>query len=218
MQSIRDGAGDKDQKLLFEKTKRAAEEARQREESRTSRAEKRKQEEEARLKTRAEILRQRGITMGMPLFAQQRKYTRKEPSVVDGKLYWPVLMVYPEEVVGDSDQSDYLEEVSEDATLADIVATVFPAGAPVPPWDNRAAYRDHTQLEVLFRQEWTMPEDEADSDDERSYVGSLRGPDEVGAWRTLPLSCTVRRALATTGYVVPLFPVFYVVPRGKYLS
>ena len=218
LEAIRSGLGDEKQRKLFETTKRIAKEAREREEASAARAEKRKLDEVVRRKSQDEMLRKRGVTMGMPLFAQQRKYTRQEPNVIDGKVYWPVLLLYPEEVVGGCDKSDYLEEVSEDATLADIVATVFPAGAPAPPWDKRGAYRDHTQLEVLFRQEWTMPKDEADSDDERSYVGSMRGPEEVGVWRTLPVTDTLSRAVATKGYVVPLFPVFYIVPRGAYLS
>lgn len=209
------------QKLLFEKTKKAAEGAKKREEQRLESAT-RKQNAELKVDVeRREALAKRGITMGLPLFSQQRSYTIKGPIISGDAIQWPVLLLYPEEalgVTGTGDQSDYLEEVAESASMADILATVFPPGSSSPTWDRRGVYKDCSQLEVLFREEWTISEEEADSDDERSFVGSLRGPDEVGSWRTISLSNSLRQAISTRGYIVPQFPVFYIVPKGTYLT
>lgn len=213
---------DNAQKLAFYKLKQGAQVARKREEDSLARAEARKNTAEQHAATRRQKMQERGIVMGMPLLSQQRSYKHKEAAIRDGKVYWPVLLVYPEEAIGvngTGDQSDYLEQVSEDATLQDLISIVFPNNNNnSPEWDRRGIYKKNSSFEVLFRQEWTLEEEYADSDDETSYVGSTRGPDEVGAWRSLDLSHTLRKAISTRGYVVPLFPVFFVVPKGTYLS
>jgi len=53
---------------------------------------------------------------------------------------------------------------------------------------------------------------DAELDD--TYVGSLRGPSEVGAWVSVDLNTSLRSLLSRSDYIVPGFPVLYIVPRG----
>ncbi len=210
-----------EQRALFEKAKQNAQSLKEKEEHKLETMEEKKISEERAEKRRQEILMRRGVTMGLALFAQQRSYSRTIPKMTENEISWPVLLLYPEEAVGvpgAGDQSDYLEEVHEDTIMLDLLRTVFPPGEDCPEWDKQRAYSEYSKLEVLFRADWTMTEEEADSDDERHYVGSVRGPEEVGSWRTLKTTDTLRQVLSTNGYIVPLFPVFYVVPKGTYLS
>lgn len=214
-------ADDKGDLALFAKAKKNAEALKTVEVLRADRAEERRKREQQITERRSETLKQRGITMGLPLFSQQRSYVATTPTVSGGEVTWPLLLVYPEEAIGGAgvgDQSDYLEQVSEEALIGDILAAVFPDENPRPGWDVNGRYRNHMGLDVLFREEWTLAARDADSDDERNYVGSTRGPEEVGCWRTVDKSLPLRKALALKGYVVPLFPVLYVVPRGVKLS
>lgn len=185
----------------------------------------RKRMERAESKTNAisQSLAKRGVTMGLPIFAQQRGYSqisavleesadgdaRKEPSVA-----WPLLVVYPDVVgTGVGDQSDYMERVSEDATIDDVIVSLFPNGAPPPPWDVSGAYsRRADKLVAQYRTDWTMRKDDADSDDERDFVGSNLGPNDVGPWKSIPRSTSIAKLVRRPDYIVPLFPVFYVVP------
>lgn len=208
---------DEKQKQLFQKARVAALLAIQREKEREERMNARSNAEEQLQKQ----LASRKVTMGLPLFTQQRKYPRTRPELDQNRMYWPVLMLYPAEAIGIDgigDQSDYLEQVAEDATIADLLDTVFPPGAPPPEWDKTGMFADNRNIDVLFRQDWTMACEDADSDDERDFVGSTLGPDEVGPWRALPKNSTVKQAIAKNGYVVPLFPVFYCVPKNVHLS
>jgi hypothetical protein len=162
-------------------------------------------------------LAKRRVTMGLPLFAQQRAYARAAPTFDadgGGGVLWPVLIVYPEVAgTGVSEQSDYMEQVSEDASVDDIIATLFPKGAPAPRWDVSGAYaRRVGQLAAQYRVGWTMRVCEADSDDERDFVGSNLGPDDVGVWKTVPRSTTIAELVRRPDYVVPHFPVIYLVP------
>jgi tetratricopeptide (TPR) repeat protein len=173
----------------------------------------------------ARALEKRRVKMGLPLFSQQRSYTATDPvfdeqggsagDTGDRLVLWPVLVVYPE-VSGTSigEQSDYLKQVSEDATMDDLVATLFPDDAPPPPWDVSGAYGvAPDRLAAEYRVRWTMPVEEADSDDERDFVGSTFGPDDVGPWKRVSRSTTIAQLIARQDYIVPKFPVIYLIPK-----
>lgn len=166
------------------------------------------------------MLESRQITMGLPLFSQQRQYPIVNPVEKDEAWFWPVLLIYPEEVAcpGHGDQSDYLEEVSEDATIEDIIASVFGNEMPPPAWDVNRRYKDPHHLEILFRAEWTMKTEDADSDDDETFYGSMMGPEDVGHWISLSRSSQLRDILGRREYIVPLFPVLYIVPVGIHLT
>jgi tetratricopeptide (TPR) repeat protein len=185
-------------------------------------AQKRKLRMEAASFTMSQALTKRRVTMGLPLFSQQRKYSRKYPVFGDhggdgnageAVVVWPVLVVYPDVRGIGCDQSDYLEQVSEEATIADVIASLFPEHTPPPPWDLSGAYsRRADNLIAQYRPDWTMRAIDADSDDERDFVGSNLGPDDVGPWKSVSHSTSIAQLVSKSDYIVPLFPVIYVVP------
>lgn len=159
-------------------------------------------------------LAERGVIMGLPIFSQQRTYSRMSAALEDGEVSWPLLVVYPDLIgTGVGDQSDYLENVSENATVDDVVASLFPEGAPPPPWDISGAYsRRADHLVAQYRSDWTMLLEDADSDDERDFVGSNLGPNDVGPWKRIPRTTSIANLVRRRDYIVPLFPVIYLVP------
>lgn len=180
-------------------------------------------ERESRLqveKTRKErvtsMIRSRGITMGLPLFSQQRRYSSLEPVERDSAWYWPVLLIYPEDVAcpGNGDQSDFLEDIAETTTMEDILQWIFGEDVPPPAWDMNRAYTSAGGLQMRYRTEWTMKLEDADSDDEESFCGSTIPADELGHWIDVSNATTLRELLGKRNYITPMFPVLYVVPRG----
>ena len=86
-------------------------------------------------------LQERGVRIGAPLFAQQRRYPVTMPRWADddgaSSLSWPLLVVYPEHY-----QSDYLEAVHEATSLHEVLQLLLPpSGAPPLPWDRADLYR-----------------------------------------------------------------------------
>lgn len=163
----------------------------------------------------AQALSERGVTMGLPLYSQQRTYSRSSAELDEnGEISWPVLVVYPDlGGTGTGDQSDYLESVNENASVDDVILSLFPEGAPPPPWDVSGAYsRRVDRLAAQYRSGWTILREDADSDDERDFVGSSLGPSDVGPWKRIPRSMSIADLVRRPDYVVPLFPVVYIVP------
>lgn len=162
-----------------------------------------------------QMVEDRGITMGLPLFSMQRKYSTTEPSERDGEWYWPVLLVYPEEVAcgGQSDQSDFLEDVSEQTSMGDILNCVFGGNSPGPEWDMNRMYRSADELEVRYRSQWTMELAYADSEDEEYFCGSSLPADEIGSWISVARGVRLCELMRRRNYITPLFPVLYVVPK-----
>lgn len=143
-----------------------------------------------------EMLEERGVRIGLPLFEAQRRYDRTDPVWEDGTWVWPMLVVY----VGDAvERSDYLAEVDENATMGDVLETVL---ADPPEWDANGFYRDTARVEIRYRKEWTvLEEDESEICEPREWV-------------RVPLERSLRELLQEKAYVTPLFPVIYAVPVG----
>lgn len=163
----------------------------------------------------AQSLAERSVTMGLPLYAQQRTYSRTSAELDgNGEISWPVLVVYPDfGGTGLGDQSDYLESVNENASIGDVIASLFPEGAPPPPWDVSGAYsRRVDHLVAQYRSDWTILQEDADSEDERDFVGSSLGANDVGPWKRIARSTSIADLVRRPDYVVPLFPVVYIVP------
>jgi tetratricopeptide (TPR) repeat protein len=146
---------------------------------------------------------ERGLRVGPPVFNSMKR-TRAEPYVdAEGGLHWPVLLLYPE-----TSQSDYLEDVPESATIADVLAHMMMP----PPWDAGGAhvpanidvfFRTHVCKPIPMQQAWTSVAEEA-------------GPEE--AWRTsrmvrVPHDCPLLAPLLQAEYVIADIPVFYIVAR-----
>ncbi|CAN8075661.1 unnamed protein product [Agarophyton chilense] len=161
------------------------------------------------------MMKNRGMTLGAPLFAQQRRYTITKPNQEQGEWLWPLLLIYPDEVVecGLGDQSDYLEGVTEQVCMKDILQQVFEFR---PDWDVNRRYTRAEDLEMRYRREWTRTRDEVDEESEE-FCGSCLGKDDVGAWVTVNEDVTLGEVLRLEDYVIPMFPVLFVVPRGMKL-
>ena len=186
----------------------------------------------------AAALGRRRVTLGAPLYAAQTAAAVQVPRADgaaadgDGPLLWPLLVVYAgggdgagAAPAGDVPHSDYLEAVSEAATVGDVLATVLPGGdtdasADALPWDARRQFVTAAAVDVLYRVGWTYTVGEGgtggvdDDGGEETRLGSERGADEVGPWVGVPKGWTLRQLLGQRDYVVPLFPVLVVVPRG----
>ncbi|KAK4534832.1 hypothetical protein CDCA_CDCA03G0857 [Cyanidium caldarium] len=167
-------------------------------------------------------LQERGVRIGAPLFAQQRRYPTTMPrwAVDDGddgasSLLWPLLVVYPEH-----DQSDYLEAVHEATSLHEVLQWLLPPpGAPALPWDRADLYRPD-QVCAWYATQWTRTADDTDT-----FVGSTLPPDAIGEWRPVPLEphqatdagsggsgWSLGALLRQPDYTVPLFPVLLIAP------
>lgn len=175
----------------------------------------RKSRESERQKERdsvAVMMEKRRIKCGAPLFAQQRRYTTSKAYREQGEWLWPVLLIYPDEVVECEmgDQSDYLEGVSEQVCMDEMIRQVFEYR---PEWDVNRRYASVETLEVRYRRRWTRSIEELDEDSE-DFCGSCLGQDEVGDWVSVQGNVTLGEVLERKDYIIPFFPVLYVVPKG----
>lgn len=148
----------------------------------------------------------RGLKLGRAEYARQHEYPHTKPSLVEGEWCWPILVVY---VTRDdlASQSDYLQSVAESVSLTEIVNTVLDPEQP-PPWDTDKLYEQVPALQVKVRKHaWDKIEEENDVDD----GWRMRENEE---WITLPLDLTIGQLVERDDYVVPMFPVLHIVPRG----
>ena len=186
----------------------------------TKKKQKSEEREESRLKQESakvakndkilDMLKKRKIVVGQPLFGQQRGFSNTKPQLKDGQWEWPLLLIYPEEVISDTDcgdQSDYLEAVGEDTQIGEILDAVF---AEAPRWDVRGLYGNPELLEARFRTSWTKTLN--NDEDEDVICGSALGKDEVGEWVTVERGETLAEVISRPDYIMPLFPTLYIVP------
>lgn len=200
---------------LFKSKKREIDKAMAKNHKYQSDKEKRLQAEQERTQSIERMLQAKRITMGLPLFSQQRRYSRTGPLEREGEWYWPVLLVYPEEVAspGHGDQSDFLEDVAETTRMGDILEWVFEGGGSAPEWDFHRLYRSAEGLEMRYRERWTVELAEADSEDEEYLYGSTLPADEVGGWISVANDVRLCELMSRSNYITPLFPVLYVIPK-----
>ncbi|KAA8497601.1 Tetratricopeptide repeat protein 4-like [Porphyridium purpureum] len=168
------------------------------------------------------MLESRSTVVGHYLFAQQKQCEPNGPRVVvddsgaepKRSLSWPVMIVYPEEFGDEELRCDIIADFHEDSTLLDGVMAIS---------ENNSELVQN--IELIYRKRWTRLKDGAAAtpahverfgEPERDpyFVGSLLGPDDVGAWVSLPLKTRLRVALGREDYITPGFPVFHMVPKG----
>jgi len=132
----------------------------------------------------------------------------------DGKLLFPMLVLYPE-----TQQSDLLEDVPEDAVLSDQLDVLYDPNAPPLPWDRHGEYtRD--RVDLYYQVEACAPPLGTDALVEAFATGfanatfsarETRGHTMVRADPTLALMDVLTRE----GHVVPGAAVFYALSRGS---
>lgn len=147
----------------------------------------------------------RGLRIGRALYAQQHEYRHTRVRRVDGKWSWPILLVYPTTDYGE--QSDYIECVAEDASVADLMGLVFGQGDP-PWWDVRRLYR---HVDLLHARVRVDTRDDGNDRDDGSEGWRL---DDGGKWLVLASDVSIAQLVARDDYVVPLYPVLQIVPKS----
>jgi hypothetical protein len=89
-----------------------------------------------------DALEARDILVGPPIFGGRSH----KPALDDeGRLTWRMVLVYPE-----SNQTDLVELVGEDDTLAEFLDGMFGPDAPPLPWDAAGAYHREA-LEAYYQ-------------------------------------------------------------------
>ena len=199
------------------------EEERREEEKKTEKLERRKkeqveqeakhQEEEKESNKVAAALRERGLTLGAPLFTTDERKEEKDDEDIastastassspysgriqllpDGSLSYPLLFLYPQH-----QQSDYIQSHHELEPLSSALALLFPPAAPSPPWDSAGQYRAD-RLQVWLEWEGSGGGDGV----------SGRVPVDVGVSLLSVLSMP---ALRKRRYRIPGVPTFVVEP------
>mmetsp|Transcript_29080 Transcript_29080/g.113058 ORF Transcript_29080/g.113058 Transcript_29080/m.113058 type:complete len:95 (+) Transcript_29080:1039-1323(+) len=87
-----------------------------------------------------------------------------------------------------------------------------------PPWDQSGELLPG-RVDALYREKWTISPREMEEriglgEDLDEYLGSTRGRDELGSWKSVSVDKPLFEILALADYITPKFPVFYIVPKG----
>lgn len=180
---------------------------------------------------------ERALRMGPPMYRNMRR-TNAYPYIdsEDAAMHWPVLLLYPQ-----YHQSDWVEDVSERASLSDIVAHVLGeegSGMPPPAWDKRGEYRIDN-VDVFFLSNpckstaaalttaWQEYIDDAKPAGERAAAeaaGAATAADDddieinwgaASQMVRIPPAAPLLLPLLQPTYVVADIPVFYIVARSS---
>lgn len=145
-------------------------------------------------------IEKRGLKMGAEQFRDITVHYQGQPRVDEkGILHWPVVFLYPSK-----EQSDFVQDCSEQTKVSDILKLMFPPTAAPPPWDEDGEYVCG-QLEVYVRvgQSDVYGEDAV-------RIDSQHGT-KVVVNQSLTLGHALK-ALAKKGHVIPGYPIFCVEP------
>lgn len=133
----------------------------------------------------------RGIVMGKPLFNTQQQYEGEYNLDEEGLLHCPVMFLYEEH-----NQSDFVKDFREDHTFLDHLSYMFGEGVQVP-WDKEQKYK-LPNLELYV---------------ELGVATPLKPSTRVYTrrWLKIKQTTTLSKLLKHVDYVIPGFPVIYVV-------
>jgi len=153
---------------------------------------------------------ERNLRVGPPLYAGAMRRTLARPYLdEDACMHWPVLLLYPQHA-----QSDFLEDVAESASIGDVLAAVFPRGAPRAPWDERGEYRADN-VDVFFKTNPCKPLKFAEWWTRAAEAEGAKDTFQTSRLVLVPPHAPLLFALVQPGYVVADIPAFYVVPRSS---
>ena len=145
-----------------------------------------------------EEFEKRGIQMGKPLYDVQRQY-EVDIHIDNGELHWPVMLLYEE-----YNQSEFIKDFNENHTFAEHLAYMFPPDYNAA-WDVEQKYK-LADLEIYFEANCTEPL--------KPLNKSMKK-----RWVKVRQTTTLKTVLQHKDYIVPGFPVFYiVVANSKYLE
>jgi len=159
------------------------------------------EEKAAREAKLAAVLKKRGVTIGEAQFRESAGQYDAKPYVDEkNAVHWPVTFLYPE-----ASQSDYFADVSENATINDLLKQLFPPLGASPPWDAAGEYVcGKIEVYVMLGAAESILED------------SLRVDADKGTKVTIPAASTIDHALGALskkGYIVPGVPTFCIKPK-----
>lgn len=137
----------------------------------------------------------RGISMGRPLVDTQGQYTDEVFVDEYGALHWPVLFLYPQ-----YNQSDYIRDFHEQHTFKDHLAVMF---EEIPIWDGEAVYT-LSNLEIYTEVGVVQPLDPTPT---KQNIKKR--------WIKVRQTTSLQTVLSHPDYVVPHFPVFYVISSAS---
>eukprot|EP00029_Vermamoeba_vermiformis_P007757 TRINITY_DN3444_c0_g1_i1.p1 TRINITY_DN3444_c0_g1~~TRINITY_DN3444_c0_g1_i1.p1 ORF type:complete len:413 (-),score=112.01 TRINITY_DN3444_c0_g1_i1:9-1247(-) len=152
-------------------------------------------EQEAKRYELHSALKQRKIVMGPFLSAaSQHSYMEHSPVYLDDekKMHWPVLFFYEEHGA-----SDFIKDFCEDDTFGMHLERMFPADQRCD-WDTEKKYV-HANLEIYFVANHVTPYKEKAKRDKRKRKIRVKH------------TTTLKKVLTHHEYVVPGFPVFWIV-------
>lgn len=159
--------------------------------------------------TLREACKERKILIGPPLYSSMRR-THANPYVdEEGSIHWPVLLLYPQ-----YNQSDYLEDVQEGATIYDILSYIFQPNSPPPLWDTKREYV-LDNIEVFFR---TYPCKPIDYD--LAWSSTVEGVEPENSplssrYVRIPMVCPLIVPLTQRENVIADIPVLYIVAKSS---
>jgi tetratricopeptide (TPR) repeat protein len=152
----------------------------------------------------------RGLRVGPPLYSGGMRRTLAMPYVdkENDLLHWPLLLLYPQ-----YNTSDFLEDVCETATIADIISHVFPPDSRAG-WDVNGEYAE-SNVDVFFKTNACKP---LPSEEWWTRTAEDKEPEET--WLTqrmvrVPQNAPLLLPLLQPSYVIADTPLFYVVARSS---
>lgn len=173
--------------------------------SRVEASEKRKQkldyEKEYALSQKGEWIKQlhqRKIAIGHYLFESMSDYLQNDIKpyfdVKTKEMHWPVLFIYEEHK-----QLDFIQDFVENQSFGSHLKTMFP-NDQFCSWDTEKKYI-HTNLEIFFFTNQT-----------RAFIEKDPNPKNIRKIKANQ-NTILKKVLEHTEYVVPGYPIFYIVPK-----
>lgn len=131
-----------------------------------------------------------GVRLTKTLYDVKGQYATEVTLDDQGRLHWPVMVLYPEHT-----QSDFIGDFVETSTFVEELLAVFPPGEPCPPWDLEQKYR-LADLRVFH---------------ERHFPPSERGMirKNKAKFASVAPTDTLQSVLARPDAFVPGIPIFY---------
>ncbi|KAK8818502.1 hypothetical protein WA577_003805, partial [Blastocystis sp. JDR] len=171
-----------------------------------ARNEQKKEEEKQKVN---ELIVSRGYQMGPSLYEYPERFNAPI-HVRNEELIFPVMILYPE-----SSQSDYVREMSEEDTFADLFNMLYPSRdnhlSPME-WDEEKCYTADN-VEIWFQELYVLPYPKEGAAD----ISSLRHHFKPQKWVRVNRNYTLGDVLNYTNYVIPEIPVFSVYAKNSCL-
>lgn len=152
--------------------------------------------------TWVKMLHDRNVAIGPYLFDTMGDYLQGgiKPHLKEKEMHWPVLFLYDE-----VRQLDFIQDFAENDTIGDHLRVMFP-GDTFCDWDTKHKYV-HSNLEVYF----VLNQSPAYLKKESQAAVIAPRPRKIKVNHATPL----KKVLEHPEYVVPGYPVFYIVVTGS---